>query len=110
MAVALTVVDQHADNKGRITTIATVVFTGSYPAGGEVFDWDAIVPGGQQPIWVELQGNAGYSYEYEYATMKIMVKQAGAVISLPEAPIPTATYPAAVLADVVRALAITKVV
>jgi hypothetical protein len=76
-------------------------FTGSYVAGGEVLTPPKTIKqllrgvGNGNLYYVTIQTKAGYHFEYDYATDKILVKQGGAAVSNPEAEIAAAAYPAA---------------
>lgn len=111
-AVAATVFDQWND-MGRVTTLATLVFSGNYAAGGDLIDFANIQEGVVQPIWVDIRGKAGYSYEYDFAAKKVIVRQqkdpaaaGGADIPLPE--LAAAAYPAGVTGDVVKVMTVSK--
>jgi hypothetical protein len=111
-AVTATFIDQWND-VGRVTTIATLVFSGNYAAGGDTLDFATIQEGVIQPMWVDIRGKAGYSYEYDFANKKIIVRQqkdpaaaGGADIPLPE--LAAAAYPAGVTGDVVKAMTVAK--
>ena len=112
MSVAATSVDQWSET-GRINTLATLTFSGNYATGGDSFDFATIQQGGAQPIWVDIRGKAGYSYEYDFTNKKIIVRQqkdpaaaGGADIPLPE--LAAAGYPAGVTGDAIRVLSISK--
>jgi hypothetical protein len=81
-----------------------LTFAGNYVAGGEAltlgsgsYDFKTMLKriGAGTLYYVTIQMKAGYNFEYDYATDKILVKQGGAAVSNPEAEIAAAAYPAA---------------
>lgn len=110
--VVATVVDQWSD-VGRIETVATLVFSGNYATNGDVYDFAAISQGVGQPLFVDIRGKAGFSYEYDLANKKIIVRQqlnpanAGGA-DIPFTELAAAAYPAGVTGDVVRVRFVTR--
>lgn len=108
MAIALTLKRPGVGDTGReLKGTFTLVFSGSYPgSGGDTLDLRPYFPGNAPPNSVQIQSSAGYVYGYVAGTTlgngKVRVgvnTGAGANLGLPEHT--TATYNAAVLADVV---------
>lgn len=113
MAVVVTKTD-HWNSQGRMTVLANVVFSGSYATGGELYDFAAVQWGYIQPIWVHIQGKAGYFYEYDFTNKKIIVRQqinpaAAGGADVPFSELAAAAYPAGVTGDSVKALTIAKI-
>lgn len=102
MAVTLTRTSRRQGISFFIATF-TCVFSGSYPAGGEVVDFATLVGyTNKQPFLVEICGKAGYVYQYDFQNKKIMVRVntgAGANLGLPEHT--AAAYNAGVTGDTV---------
>lgn len=101
-----TMIDQWNDT-GRITGIATLVFSGNYVANGDTYDFAALTEGGAQPTHVMIMGKAGYHYEYDYTNKKILVRQqrdpaAAGGADIPFTELAAAAYPAGVTGDAVR--------
>lgn len=84
----------------------SLVFSGSYPTGGELVDFALLLGLAQkQPFLVSVGGKAGYMYQYDYVAKKVMVRVntgAGVNLGLPEHT--AAAYNAGVTADVVTAV------
>lgn len=107
MAVALTVTKEHAIDPGLILVRGTVVFSGSYPAGGEAFSLAGSVHSLGTPLFVVVVGKAGFVYLYDHVNDKVMVwtNSAGGVnLSLTEHS--AAAYVAGVTGDDINFIAL----
>ena len=107
MAVTLTQNDKWHDTK-RVHYIGTLVFSGSYAAGGEALNLALALGVPSAPLNVIIQGQAGYIYQWDRTNNKVMVRQ-GTATAIPLGEIPTAAYPAGVTSDVVRLYALAKI-
>lgn len=61
MAIAVTVTDKWDDGK-RLHVIGTLVFSGSYPTGGDTLDFTGKVPASRAPLLIMVEGKAGFVY------------------------------------------------
>lgn len=107
MAVALTQNDKWHDSK-RVHYIGTLVFSGSYPAGGEALNLATALSTPSAPLSVQILGQAGYVYQWDRTNNKVMVRQSAAAAN-PLGELPAAGYPGGVTGDVVRLYAIAKI-
>ena len=80
---------------------AKVTPSGNYVAGGEVLGLHGKMPTTKRPVAVNIRGRAGYVYEYDYDTDKMLVRQEGAA-GAPAVEIAAAAYPAGVTGDHIR--------
>jgi len=105
MALAATVVKKDK-RSGILTAVITLVASGSYATPGDAVNLPAVVGyTNKQPTLVLIGGIAGYSYAYNPATNVVLVRQPAGT-GAPQAEIANGAYPAAVIADTIRALAI----
>lgn len=119
MAVVVTMNIKFAEDKS-ITVAAGLVFSGSYPALGEPFDFlagpytrgtgktasDRIGYTDQQPFNVSMDGKAGFVYTYDFANKKIRIWTSNGAAPAALAELPTAAYPAGVTGDTISAMVI----
>ena len=110
MSIAVVITDNFSEGKRQIV-IGTLTFSGSYATGGEVVSWAlGAIKSQRAPKNVQIEGIAGFKYEYVAATAKVIVRGyqptdgTGGVIALPQ--IAAASYPAGVTGDTVSFLAI----
>lgn len=74
MAIALAVLKRAKSPRG-LHAVVQLTFSGNYAAGGEVVDFPLVVGyTSLQPDAVEIDGKAGYKYEYDKATKKVLVR------------------------------------
>lgn len=111
MAAAFTLVDKWDDGQ-RVHVLSTLALSGSYATGGEAVTLQATLSAlvaalRSNPSYVAIDGKAGYKYEYNAATAKVMVRQCAASGN-PMAEIPAAAYPAGVTGDVINVYTIFK--
>jgi hypothetical protein len=107
MAIANALTHQF-DNGQSLEVLGTFTVSGNYAAGGTAVVWTGLgIKSTRAPLFVQVVGKSGYVYEYDDATAKLITREDGAA-SLPLAEIPTAAYPAAVIADVIKYRAVFK--
>jgi len=81
----------------------TVVASGNYVLGGEALGLKALFGTHKDPIMVVVRGKAGFIYEYDFATDKLMVfsnSAGGANAALTEHT--AAAYVAGITGDVIK--------
>jgi hypothetical protein len=74
MALAFTLIKTAKQNR-VLKIYGTLVFSGSYPAGGEPLDlasYNRLISS-KQPDFVHIEGKAGFEYQYDAANKKIIV-------------------------------------
>lgn len=85
MAVAGTLLKRVGTNE--ITGVFSLAFSGSYATGGDALDFATLIGAtNRQPVFVEIQGIAGYRYEYDLTNKKVIVRQvdfSGGTVSKP---------------------------
>jgi len=65
---------------GIIEGIFSLTASGSYATGGDTLDFAPLMGyTNKQPTWVDIQGLAGFIYEYDKANKKVLVRQVGTV-------------------------------
>ena len=97
MAIAVVVSSRFAS--GRVTrVIGTLTFTGNYVSGGDALPASAFGAGTtKKPIAFDVNGKAGYKYEYDNEAGKLKIFTAG------QTELSAAAYPAGIATtDVVR--------
>lgn len=117
MAVAVAFTDVWSDGR-RIHAIGTLIFSGNYVNNGDAVD----IKGAKgaidhqkwlsrlDPTYVEINGKAGYFYEYDKVNKKIIVRQGDNTnaAAAPFIQLAAAAYPAGVTGDTVTFYAIGK--
>lgn len=73
MAVAITVTKEHDLGSGLFLVRGTLVFSGTYPTGGEAFSLVGTVHSLGTPLFFLAVGKAGFVYEYDKSANKVMV-------------------------------------
>jgi len=64
---------------GIIEGVFSLAASGSYATGGDTLDFAPLMGyTNKQPTWVEIQGIAGFIYEYDRTNKKVLVRQVGA--------------------------------
>lgn len=111
MAIAATVTKTWNDGD-TVHVIGTLAFSGSYSTGGDTLNWKTVasfIKSSLLPIWVNVDGIAGYKYEHvmgagsDQSVCKVIVRVAttsGANIGLAEHT--AAAYAAGVTGDTQR--------
>lgn len=114
MPIAVTTTDFWHDSK-RLHVIGTLVFSGTYPTGGDTISFSGIkgVLSSQPPVWGDVQGIAGFKYEFSVGTTlangKVLVRvEAAVATNTPLAEHTNVAYVAGVTGDTVRFHAIFK--
>ena len=100
MALAVAVTKRLKFNNG-VMVIGTITASGSYTTGGEALAMTTLSGLTRAPLRVEIDGKAGFRYEWDSANAKMMVRQCAAAAN-PMAEIPAAAYPAGVTGDVIQ--------
>ena len=73
MAVAISLIKRNLAGRPKKAS-CTLTFSGTYPTGGEVVDFAAILGiGSRQPDTIDINGKAGFIYSYDGANKKVMV-------------------------------------
>lgn len=100
MAIATTVTRQF-DNGQSLEVIGNLALSGNYASGGVAIPWTGVnIKSTQLPVFVHVQGNGGYFYEYVVATAKLITRECAASATLaPE--IAATTYPVGVSGDTI---------
>jgi len=114
MPIAVTTVDSWHDSK-RLHVVGTLVFSGTYPTGGDTLNFQSVkgVLSSLTPVECVCHGNSGHLYEYVFGTtianglvmVRIATTTAGNVGLSQHS---NAAYDATVTGDVVRFHAIFK--
>ena len=105
MALAVTVTKRIRMNNAMMV-VGTITASGSYVTGGEALALTTLSGFLRSPIKVEIEGIAGYKYEWDAANAKMLTRYGGAAVSNPMAQIPAAAYPAGVTGDTITFTAI----
>lgn len=112
MSITVTITDDWSDGK-RQHVVGTLTFAGTYATGGEAITWSGFkIKSKLSPVLCQIEGIAGYHYEYVPSTKKVIVRgqeptsSTAAVIALSEHA--AATYVSAVSGDTVTFYAIFK--
>lgn len=107
MAIAITTADSWYDGK-RLHVIGTLVFSGTYPTGGDTLSFSGVkgILSSQPPVWCDVQGQAGFKYEFATGTTiansKVLVRVEAAVgTNTPLAEHSNVAYVAGVTGDTV---------
>lgn len=73
MAIAATVVKREKGGR-QLNAVLTLVPSGTYPTGGDVIDFAPVVGfTSRQPDKVNIDGKAGFIYQYDLANKKMLV-------------------------------------
>lgn len=104
MPIALSNIKKVKENRSLSMT-ATVTLSGTYPTNGDPLDLSSYNPlvSGRQPDEVDVQGKAGFVYQYDGVNKKLITyvnTAGGANTALGEHT--NATYVAGILADPIR--------
>lgn len=110
MAIAISqVIDSWHDGK-REHVKGVLSFSGNYVAGGDAASFShSAIKTTKPPVHIQMEGSAGYKFEYQRSTGKVLVRQSAAAGS-PGAELGAAAYPGALTSDVVEFYGIFKVV
>lgn len=107
MPVALSSIKKVKENRS-LQMLATVTLSGTYPTNGDPLDLSSYNPLSiRQPDIVQIQGKAGFIYQYDAANKKIFVytnTAGGANAALGEHT--NATYAVGVSGDIITLIAI----
>jgi hypothetical protein len=75
MALTATLVKRHQTGMGLVGKFA-IVAAGNYATGGMDLDFAPVIGyTNRQPDFVQIQGMAGYTYQYDYASKKVLMFQ-----------------------------------
>jgi len=97
MAVVATYLKRQG--RGDLEAVVGLVFSGTYPTGGETVDFAAVVGyTTRQPTVVPTSGQFGYTYNYDLANKKMKI------FTTADTEVAAGAYPANVAADIVRAV------
>lgn len=114
MPIAVTTTDSWHDTK-RLHVVGTLVFSGTYPTGGDTLNFQSVkgVLSSLPPVWCDVQGQAGFKYEFATGTTiangKVLVRVEAAVgTNTPLAEHTNVAYVAGVTGDTVDFHAIFK--
>lgn len=112
-----TATDFWSDGK-RVHVVGTLLAAGNYVTNGIALDLPVAlssqVPGiSAQPVHVQVQGIAGYFYEYDKANKKVLIRQqtdpaAAGGANIPFVQLAAAALPAGVTGDTISFYAIFK--
>lgn len=112
MSLAVTNVKKRSMGGAGFIVHGDITASGNYAAGGEVLApaLAALHPTNKEPDYVDINSQAGFVYQYNFTTKKMMVRgqeptNAGAgVMALTE--LAAAAYPAGITGDVISFIAI----
>jgi hypothetical protein len=109
----VTVTDKWDDGQ-RFHVVGNVTFSGNYTTGGDLLSFSQYaIKSASPPIYADFNGQSQYNYNYippSAANIAAGVGSAycGLKVLTPTSELPSGTYPAGVLADVVQFHAIFK--
>ncbi len=105
MALAVAVTNR-VKMQNAVMVVGRITASGSYATGGDALALTTLSGLLRSPIKVEIEGKAGYKYEWDSTNAKMLTRYGGAAVSQPMAEIPAAAYPAGVTGDVITFTAI----
>jgi hypothetical protein len=107
MALVATVVAVFPELRS-VELVGTIVASSTYATPGDALDFAALAGtggfrtlGGDQPVFVSIEGIAGFKYEYDVAAKKVKVRQSAAAGNA-FTEIADGAYPAGVTGDTIR--------
>lgn len=72
MALAVTILKKVAITK-HLLVYGTLAFSGTYPTGGEAIDLKPVLGKTKDPLFMDINGKAGFQYAWDRVAGKVMI-------------------------------------